>query len=202
MRGLQVSVGLVLGVPVAVVVQRGQFATHVLAGFAVAGRSFVNVIAQVNDQVQVLAGQVLQRREQACLVVLATGKGKPQPIRRAFGRRSRSRAADRAGFAGGLEPVPVSASRLESLDLHVDAVSQPRRSRGGPGLDDLGHCLVGSDLPGDRHILRRHASTFKRLGRQSRPEHHALRLRISGSHAQRERVIRKPHAAVGGYAAR
>ena len=79
--GLEVRVGFVLGVAVAIVVERGELGADVLANAALAGRAFIDVVAEVDDQVEVLLGHVLVGGEEAGFVVLAGGEGEAESRR-------------------------------------------------------------------------------------------------------------------------
>ena len=81
-------VGLVLGVAVAIVVERVELGADVLADVAVAAGAFIDVVAEVDDEVEVVLGHVVVGGEQAAFVVLAGGEGEAE-----IGGQWRRRAA-------------------------------------------------------------------------------------------------------------
>jgi hypothetical protein len=98
---LQVRVRLVLRVAVAVVLERGDLPRRVRAGIAARGRVdvrrvLVDVVAEVQDDVQILLGQVVVGREVAVLVLRARDEREGHRVERGAGGRGRLRAADRA----------------------------------------------------------------------------------------------------------
>ena len=110
----------------------------------------VDVVAQVDDQVEVVLRHLLVGGEQALLVVLAGGEGEPQLLRaRRSGAGSGAGAADRAGRVAGPEPVPVPAVRPQPVDLDVDRVAQLRRGDGGAALRPT-FCIPSSSATSHR----------------------------------------------------
>jgi hypothetical protein len=70
-------------------------------------------------------------------------------------------------------------------------VAQLRRGRHVPLLHDPGEALVLGDLPADLDHAVRHPATAvhgERVGGKTRPEHHAVRMRVAGGDAEPERV--------------
>jgi len=65
---------------------------------------------------------------------------------------------------------------------------QRRRRHHLAAVDDLLETLVRGDFPAHHHISLRHAAVAQRIGRESCPQHDRVRLRITGSDAERERV--------------
>ena len=187
-RGLEVGVALVQRVADPVFVEGLRLPRRVGPDVIRAPGGFVDVVADVDDQVEVVLDHVAIRDEVALLELLAGGEGEAEAV--AVGARGRRgpRAADPAHLAARAEAVPVPACGLEMLDLDVHRV-RPRGRRGGDAaLDHLAHAIVGRHLPLDRDRLGRHAA--RRRGRrrgQAGPEDHAVRRRIAGGHAERER---------------
>ena len=159
-----------------------------LARPVVAAGPFVDVVAEMKDDVEILGGHVAVRGEEAGLVVLAGGEREPQAVDVRARSRQRPRAADRARRVAGVEAIPVPAVGLEALDFDVHRVRplRPRRSR-GRCRTTLPHRLVVGDFPADVDRLRRHAAAVQRIGREPRPEHDAVRRRIAGRDTERER---------------
>jgi hypothetical protein len=183
MRGHQIVIALVLGIPVAIIDERVELVTVVLAEAAVVsaavGAPLVDVVAGVEDEVELLVGNAPERGEVAVFVMLAATDREPQTIHRRAGRRRRSGAAGLTDFIARAEAVPVLARRLEPRDLDVDAVAQFRPRRRGPLLHDVLEPRIVRDLPVDVHDGHRHAATVERLGREPRPQNDAVRQRIA-----------------------
>jgi hypothetical protein len=141
--GLEVLVGAVLGVAIAVVGQRPERdLREVLAdGVRRDPVAFVDVVAQMDDELDVvLARQVGEGGIEAVGVVLAGDEGEPQRVRaRALGRR-RAGAADRADPPVPLEryQYQVSASRPATSACTVCA------SPGGAGVSPRRTIVVKS----------------------------------------------------------
>ena len=123
MSRLEVGVGLVLGVPVAIVRQRFDLETGVFAYPIVDALVFVDVISEVYDEIDVFFGQVPQGREVSLLVVLAGCERKIEPVARCIEVRCSSRPADLTLLGAGPELVPVPMVWTETIHLDVDGVS-------------------------------------------------------------------------------
>src|SRR4029453_6109827 len=137
---------------------------------------FVDVIADVDDQVEVGLDHVTIRDEVALLELLTGGEGEAKAVAvGAHGWRG-PRGADPAHLAAGAEPVPVPARGLELIDLDVNRVRpRGRRGRDAP-LDHLAHAIVVRHLPLGGERVGWHAAAWSG-GRWSEagPEHHAVR---------------------------
>ena len=100
-----------------------------------AGRFFVDVVAEVNDEIEILSRHMFEGRVVAHLVVLARGECEAEAVRRGASGRHCAGAADRAQFAAGLEAIPVPAVGLETLGLDVYGMApiaaSPPRCRSG-----------------------------------------------------------------------
>jgi hypothetical protein len=190
-RGLQMRIGLVQRIAVAERRQLRRNAAAVVPHVARAPGAFVDVVAEVHDEVQRLRRHVAVGREVALLVLLARREGEAQRRRGpvAFRRRG-ARAPGRAACAVRCEAIPIDAARPQSLHLDVHRVRQLRACRGRTLRDNAPEGLVVRDLPA--HLDRRvaHAATLQRLGREPRPEHHAVGPRRARGHAERERLAR------------
>src|SRR4029450_2241720 len=82
-RGEQIAIGLVQGVAVTVVDERERFLADVIANAIAAARlrgPFVDVVAGVKDEIELLFGDAPERREVTLFVVAAAAHGKANPI--------------------------------------------------------------------------------------------------------------------------
>src|SRR6202040_2590169 len=122
------------------------------------GAAFVDIVAGVKNEVELLLGDAPERGKVAVLVVIAATDGEPQPIDRSAGRRRGFRPCGLADFIAGAKAIPVLAARLEAGDLDVHAVSELRPRRRGPFLDDVLEPPVARDLPVDVDDGHRHAA--------------------------------------------
>ena len=120
--------------------------------------------------------------------MVAPADGKPQTVHRRARRRRRPGPPRLAHFVARAEPVPVLASRLEPADLDMDAVTQLGPSERTALLSDGLEPCIARDLPVDVDVHHGHAPALERFRRQSRPQHDAVRQRIAGSDAHRERI--------------
>ena len=80
MRRLEERVGPVLGVADPIVVQARDLRAQVLPDLPVPAAVLVDVVAEVDDQVELVPGHVLVGGEQALLVVLARCEGEPERV--------------------------------------------------------------------------------------------------------------------------
>jgi hypothetical protein len=182
-------VGLVERVADPVVVDRRDLVVgQVRASHGTGGGPFVDVVAKVYGEVQVLLGQMLVRVVEPVRIVLAGDERKLQGLHRPYGWR-RLRAPDRAGLVADTKPVPVPPRRLQPFDLDVHGVPQFGHREHGAALHEALHALVGGDLPLHGNRMTGHAAAFERLRRQARPQHHAGGRGIARRHAERKRVV-------------
>src|SRR6185503_3498396 len=86
--------------------------------------AFVDVVAGVKHEVELLFGDPAERGEVSGLVVIAAADRKPQAIDRGARGRRGPGSPDLTDLVAGAKPVPVVASRLEAADLDVHAVTQ------------------------------------------------------------------------------
>src|SRR5262249_13033110 len=166
-------------VAVSIVDERVDFLTVVLTDAIAASAvraAFVDVVAGVKHEVEMLVSDPSKRGEVSTFVVIAAADGKPQAIDRGAGGRRGSGSPGLAGPRGltdlvaGSKPVPVIASRLEPADLDVDAVAQFRPRERRASLRDHLKARVARNLPVHLDVRRRHAAALERLRRQSRPQ--------------------------------
>ena len=122
---LQVAIDLVLRIPVAIVAEpEAPPAPFVVAHEIPARGALVDVIAEKDDGVQVLAGKVRVRRVVPLCVVLARREREAERLRRRAGRGRRPRPADRTLRSGRAEAIPVRPVRLEAGHLDVHRVGE------------------------------------------------------------------------------
>jgi hypothetical protein len=187
-RGLEVRVALVQRVTDAVFVERRRLASAVGPDVIRAPGGFVDVVAHVDDQIEVVLEHVSIRDEIALLELLAGGEGEAEAVAVGAGGRRGPRTTDPAHLAASAEPVPVPARGLELIDFDADRV-RPRGGRGRDApLDHLAHAIVGGHLPLDGDRVGWHAAAGRgRRWSQARPEHHAVWEGIAGGDTERER---------------
>ena len=200
---LEVRVRLVLRVAVAVVDDACRsprpWCWRTTRGVAPAvGAPFVDVVAGVEDEVELLGGDAPVRGEVAGLVVAAAADREAQAIDRGPGRRRGLGAADRADLAAGVEAIEYSRPGCEP--------AAPRRARCAPAPAarssvPLRAMSRNARSPAtsqrDLDVGHRHAAAVERLRREARPQHDAVGQRIAGGHAERERIDRGRVAAQG-----
>jgi hypothetical protein len=119
-------------------------------GEAAARVALVDVVAEVEDDVEILFGQARVRRPETVLEVLAADHTHAQAERVGEAGRRRTRPADRAELAAGAEPVEVVAAGCQTPHVDVDRVGQIRPGERDPGPDHPVEPLVERDLPADR----------------------------------------------------
>jgi hypothetical protein len=160
-RGLQVGVALVEAVldPVAV---EGVALHPVLLGYGsvpVPARGpdavFVDVVAEVEDHVGVLVGEMAVGGVVAVRPRGARGEGQPQGVGAAAGGRGRLGAAGGADLTAGAEAVVVFAARFQALGVDVDGVAVFGAGPRGATAGVPGEPLVLGDLPLDLELGER-----------------------------------------------
>ena len=173
--GLQICVGLVLGVAVAIVGEaEAPAALGVVANDVAVRRPLVDVVPEKEHRLQILARQVGVRRVVALGVVLAGCEREPEGLGRSHGGRG-ARAPDRTFGTACAEAIPVRAIGFESAHLDVHRMREVRRRSVRARAHDVRHGLVPSDEPIDVHGRRRHSATRERIGREAGPEDDAIR---------------------------
>ena len=155
-QGLEVGVGLVLGVPDPVVGQGEDLvrglgrADRVAPVGELAGAVLVDVVAEVHDETDVVAlGQVPVRAEVAGLPVAARDHPEPQVVHDGVAGRRSHGPADRGGGGAEAEPVPVAGGRAQPADVDLDGVVALRPGADRAAGDDRRERGIGGDLPGD-----------------------------------------------------
>jgi len=195
---LQVAVRAVERVAPAIAGKVRRLPRLVAAHMVAPPRGFVDVVAEEDNEVEVLGRHVAMGDEPALLVLLARGEGEAQPRRRhAMGRR-RGRAADGRGASVGDEAVPVGAPRAQPADLDMHAVRPCRLGGRDAAARHALEAHVLRDFPGDLHRRGRHAARAirgERLRREPRPDHEPVRRRIARRDAKREGIARGIDAA-------
>ena len=143
----------------------------------------------MRDDVELLAGEVSERREQSLLVVLAR-RDRESERRGGPGCRGRSKATHRTPRLTGREPVEVPAVGLETRDIDVDGVRELRSRCRSPLPHDGAKALVRRDLPRDGDTRPLHSAIgLQRLWREPRPQHAAGRRRVARRDAELKRVV-------------
>ena len=196
--GLERLVRLVLGVPRAVVRQRRQRGgRRVRAGASGQAGTLVDVVAEMDDELDVvLPDQIVERRVVAVGVVLARDEGELQVLGHGSVARRRAEPPDRALVLLGLEAVPVLALRFQASDLGVDRVDLLRPDARVAAVDDVQEARVLRDLEADAVAGVAEPAAVERVGREARPEHDAVRRRLTRGDAELEGVVgeRRPGA--------
>ncbi len=207
-RVLEVGVGLVLRVPLPVVGEADHLAGRdvrpdVLVGLAVAvlaGRVLVEVVTEVQDRVQVVAGRdAAVGAEPAGLPVGAGDDPEPEVVGDGVPGGRGAGTAGAAGLARAAEAVEVPLRRAEAVDVDLDGVVAVRAGLEAAPADDVAELAVGGDLPGDGD-----AGTAARAGSagvgggDAGPEQDRVRLRVTGGDAVPEHVAGAGRAARSG----
>ena len=192
-QALQVGVGLVLRVPVAVLRQRRHLVPDVLPDTIGPSPALVEVVAQEQHEVDVLGQRVPVRPEIADLEVLARRERVAQLPRIRCGGRSGARPACRALPVPGPETVEVPPSWLQPADVDVRAVRSLRHRIHAPPPCDPAKPLIGRDLPVDRHHAVADTAAVQRSRSEPRPDDHGGRKRRSRCDPERERVPGEAH---------
>jgi hypothetical protein len=122
---LQIRVTLVQRIAVPVVLERGDLGAVVLARLLGPDAPFVDVVAEVHDQIHRFLRQMPMRRVVAGLIVLTGGKRERHIRRDATTLRRRTGPADGTRLATGDDAIPVVARRLEAI--HFDMDGMPHR---------------------------------------------------------------------------
>ena len=158
MCALEIAIGLVLGVAVAVVGEGEAPAAFAVVPNDVAARGpLVDVVAEEEHSLQILARQVGVRRVVALGVVLARREREPEALGRGHGGRGAS-TPERTLCAACAEAIPVHAIRLESTHLDVHRMREIRCRGVDAGAHDVFHGLVARDEPLDVNGAARHAA--------------------------------------------
>ena len=133
-RGLQIGITLVERVADPVVVERVRLGRPVRAHVVAPPRGLVDVVADVDDHVEVVRQHVAIRGEEALLVLLAGGDRDAQAIDTAIRGRRGARSPDGAHLTAGAEAIPVPPAGVEPIDLDVHGVRERRLRAGGAAL--------------------------------------------------------------------
>ncbi len=193
MRRHQIRIRFVLRVAVAIVDQRVDFLSQVLAdvsGIAMGvAAAFVDVIAGVEHEVELFLGQPAVAGEVAGFEMPAPAHAKAQAIHCRAGRWRGDGATNLTGLAATTEAIEVFPSRREALGLDVHAVAKLRPRDCGARADDVPERAVGGDLPRHFDVGHRHAAAIEGLGSQPGPQHDALRPGIARRHAEGKRIL-------------
>ena len=175
-------VGRVAGAADRVVAHRGP------AGERVVGLG-VDVVAEADDEVEVLARHHVMRVVEAVGVVLA-GEERERELLAGVGGRRGPEAADGALAALRLEAVEVLVVGLEPGHARLDAAADLRPGGDRLARDDVAEALVARDLEPDAAALLDAAD--------ARPQRHRLRARVARRDALRERARAEQRARLRG----
>jgi hypothetical protein len=134
----------------------------------------VDVVAEADDEVEVLVGHRLVRVVEAVREVLAREERELELLPR-VGRWRGAEAPDRALAAARLEAVVVLLVRPEARDARLDAPARSRAGRDRLARHDVAEPAVARNLEPD-------AAAALRLG-DARPQRDRARRRVAGGHA-------------------
>ena len=127
------------------------------------------------------------RHEVTVVITLAPGNAKAQLCHRGAHCWQHPGAAYRATLTADGEVTELVASWLEPANLDVHRVAVFGMGHGRTLLRHLAHAFVGGDGTGDLHRLPWHATApLERSRRDLRPDHEAVRRRVTGSDAECE----------------
>lgn len=206
MRGLQVRVGLVERVLQPPPVQiTGRLPKHLrdrsLAEPSV-GRdpALVDVVAEVENQVQVLLSHPGQRGVVAVRPGLAGGEREIESAAVASDRWCRSSAADDRDVTAVAEPVEQLSVTRQTGDVDVDRMGQLRKSPYRSATHNAPKPGIVGDLPRYRQASIRHSAVSGRdIGVQPGPQHHRVLGGVPAGHAECERVsaASRPRTCLG-----
>ncbi len=149
----------------------------------------VDVVADVDDEVEIIGCDRSVRRPVAVLIILAAGQREAQRRRGGAGGRCGAGPADRAAHRAGAEPVEVHPGRLQTADVDMHGVRQPRDGVLRPHRHNLGEPVIGGDLPVNRDVAvgKRHAGGG--LRHQPRPEDHPVGQRVAAGDPEAEHAV-------------
>ena len=215
--GLQIGVSLVQGVPQPVSAQVGRLGgRHAIAHAGQAGRSvavravavLVDVVADVQDQVEVLASSdAAVGTEVATGVVAAGDQRQPQGMDDALLVRRGLGAAGGTELSERLEAVPVSGVGPEVVDVHLDGVVAPGIGPHAPASDDVPKARVRGDDPPHQQrpsqpaARRGHRLAPARWRGGPGPDDDSLASRVAAGNAVAEDAVmggRRGHRLVEG----
>ena len=189
---LQVRIGEVQGVALAVLVERERLAAAMAAhnvATEVPPVVLVDEVAEEDDEVGRPRREVGVGGEVPGLVVLATRRGQPELGRIGAGRGD---PPDRAHRVPGAE---AKRHRAVDVDDDVDAVRLVRPRHDLSRVDDRRERLVVGELPRDGDVASVERRSV-RLGEPG-PQHGGPLVRVAGAHPQREGVVINGGGACG-----
>src|SRR5215208_469636 len=151
---------------------------------------FVDVVAVVEDEGQVLLRQITVCGVITGFVMLTAGDAEAQLLRRRRRERQRAGTAVDAFRAAGFEAVDIGPVGLQARDFDVDGMGDLRPS----GRLALGHdvleALVARDDPVHWHDAHAHAAVrLERLGSEAGPDDETIRRRIARGNTQAEWIM-------------
>lgn len=159
-HGLEIGVSAVLAVAHPVLVESFDFRSDMSPDVASpSGGVFVNVVAEVEDEVGLVLLHFLVSTKEALLPVLARRDGEAKFLRVGIGRRHGAGASDRARGVAGLEAVVEPMICFQTSGLDMDGEPESRRGRGFARCDDFFEGCVARDFPANFDWMVGHAST-------------------------------------------
>ena len=139
----------------------------------------VDVVAEVRDEIEILARKMRVRCVESLLVVLTGHEREVKRSRRVRVRRG-AESPDLARRVAGGEAVVVPAIRRESVEVDVHAVAELRRGDRGALFGELREFVVRGELPVDDLTRSGHpAVRLERTRRKTRPQDAAGRCWIT-----------------------
>ena len=152
---------------------------------------FVDVVAQMQHQIQILFGHMIVSCEVAAFKMLARRESELQFLRHdAHGWHCAS-LTDPTHCITRLKAIPVPRVWLQAREFNVDRMPQLRRGQFCARLRDLLKSFVCRDFPFHFVAFRLHSATVDRINRQTRPQHNSIAGGISRGNSQLKRILRE-----------
>ena len=166
---LGIGIGTHLGQAPSVVVERHRLVGRLVSPVSVRTSLLVDVVAEVQDEIDLALGQRPVHAERRFGEVRTTDRAEAEPIDGT--ERQGPRPPDRRVHARCREAVPVARGRLEVAD--VDDDREVRRGIGGalPGGDHDVQVWIARDDPRDRRRLTEPGPQEHRRGRRFERRH-------------------------------
>ena len=194
MRLLKVGIRLVERVLEAVALERDALRRERSGNIGVAHPAradpvLVDVVAEVDDEVEVLLRHSAVRRVEPVVPLLA-GRERERQLAHAVVRPGRRLGpSHRALVPVGQEAVEVLAAGRRPFTSTWTEWPSSGTAAARAGLLDVPEARVRRDLPAHADVLRRHAATLhQRLRREARPQRHTVGRGIARSDAEAERI--------------
>lgn len=191
MGGLQVGIGPVQRVAISIALEAIHFGAVVLARGERIDSTFVDVVAEMHYEIEILAREVAVGGVQAVLPVLAGYEREPQLVDRRIASGQRTRAAHGAFVFADGELVEVPPVGIESVDFDVNGMGKGCGGHCHTLGDDSAHPFVFRDGPADANGNARRPVP-EQVGEETRPQYDTVRRRIAGADAEWKRVVPQP----------